>query len=67
MPLPEPSETMLCDRTILEKINRQPKRMAGIKQLIRELGVHGDERRELSQRLDGLVERAIVPPHSTVR
>jgi ribonuclease R len=48
---------MLSDRAILEKISRQPKRAAGLKQLIRELGVHADERRELSQRLDGLVER----------
>ena len=57
MPLPEAPETMLSDRTILEKINRQPKRTAGLKQLLRELGVHGDERRELGERLEGLVER----------
>ena len=48
---------MISDRAILEKIGRQPKRTAGLKQLIRELGVHGEERRNLSQRLDGLVER----------
>ena len=48
---------MLSDRAILEKISRQPKRMAGLKQLIRELGVHGEQRRDLSQRLERLVER----------
>jgi len=48
---------MLSDRAILEKICRQPKRTAGLKQLIRELGVHGDERRELTQRLEELVKR----------
>jgi len=48
---------MLSDRAILDKIGRQPKRTAGLKQLIRELGVHGEQRGELSRRLDGLVER----------
>jgi len=48
---------MLSDRAILEKIGRQPKRTAGLKQLIRELGVHGEQRHELSQRLDALVQR----------
>jgi len=48
---------MLSDRFILDKIDGQPKKTAGFKQLVRELGVHGDERRELSQHLDRLVER----------
>ncbi|MFI5107947.1 MAG: ribonuclease R family protein [Terriglobales bacterium] len=48
---------MLSDRFILNKIDGQPKKTAGFKQLVRELGVHGDERRELSQHLDRLVER----------
>ncbi len=48
---------MLSDRFILDKIDRQPKKTAGFKQLVRELAVHGDERRELSQHLDRLVER----------
>ena len=48
---------MLSDRAILEHIENQPRKMAGFKQLARELGVHGDERRELSQRLDELVAR----------
>ncbi|HYN15521.1 MAG TPA: RNB domain-containing ribonuclease [Terriglobales bacterium] len=48
---------MLSDRAILDKIDRQPKKTAGFKQLVRELGIHGDERRELNERLEGLVER----------
>ncbi len=48
---------MLSDRFILDKIDRQPKKTAGFKQLVRELGVHGDERGELSRHLDRLVER----------
>jgi ribonuclease R len=48
---------MLSDRAILDKIDRQPKQTAGFKQLVRELGVHGDQRRELNQRLERLVER----------
>src|SRR5919109_2646474 len=45
---------MLSDSTILKKIERQPKHTAGFKQLVRELGLHGDERRELHERLDRL-------------
>src|SRR5712692_7869324 len=48
---------MLSDSSILEKIERQPKRTVGFKQLVRELGLHGDARRELSQRLERLVAR----------
>ena len=33
---------MLSDSAILKKIERQPKRTAGFKQLVRELGLHGD-------------------------
>jgi ribonuclease R len=46
---------MLSDSAILKKIERQPKRTAGFKQLLRELGVHGDARRELFERLKQLV------------
>ena len=46
---------MLSDSSILKKIERQPKRTAGFKQLLRELGVHGDARRELFERLKQLV------------
>jgi ribonuclease R len=48
---------MLSDRAILDKIDRQPKQTAGYKQLVRELGLHGDQRGELNQRLERLVER----------
>jgi ribonuclease R len=46
---------MLSDPAILKKIGHQPKRIAGFKQLVRELGIHGDDRRELHERLDRLV------------
>ena len=46
---------MLSDSTILKHISKQPKRTAGFKQLVRELGVHGDDRRELDSRLKKLV------------
>ena len=46
---------MLSDSAILKKIERQPKRTAGYKQLVRELGLHGDQRQELSNRLQHLV------------
>jgi ribonuclease R len=45
---------MLSDSAILKKISQQPKRMAGFKQLVRELGLHGEARRELSERLQKL-------------
>jgi ribonuclease R len=46
---------MLSDSAILKKIQRQPKQAAGYKQLVRELGLHGDERNELSGRLQKMV------------
>ncbi len=46
---------MLSDSDILKKIQRQPRQTAGYKQLVRELGLHGDERRELNERLQKLV------------
>ena len=46
---------MLSDSAILKKISSQPKRSAGFKQLVRELGLHGDARRGLSERLQKLV------------
>jgi ribonuclease R len=46
---------MPTDADILKKIERQPKHTAGYKQLVRELGLHGDERRELSEKLSRLV------------
>ena len=46
---------MISDAAILKKIEHQPKRTAGFKQLVREMGIHGDARRELSERLKHLV------------
>src|SRR4051794_40452295 len=48
---------MLSDSEILRKIERQPKQAAGYKQLVREMRVHGDGRRELKERLADLVKR----------
>lgn len=42
---------MLSDSAILKKIERQPKHTSGFKQLVRELGLHGDARRDLAERL----------------
>ena len=38
------SSFMLSDSAILKHIARQPKRSAGFKQLVRELGLHGEAR-----------------------
>jgi ribonuclease R len=46
---------MLSDSAILKKIERQPKRSAGFKQLVRELGLRGEQRRELNGRLERMV------------
>ncbi|MFZ0277810.1 MAG: VacB/RNase II family 3'-5' exoribonuclease, partial [Candidatus Sulfotelmatobacter sp.] len=46
---------MLSDSTILKHIARQPKRAAGFKQLVRELGLHGSARGELDGHLQKLV------------
>src|SRR5439155_1513407 len=46
---------MLSDSAILKKIERQPKQTAGFKQMVRELGVRGNARQELSDRLQLLV------------
>jgi ribonuclease R len=49
--------TKLTAAAILSKIQRQPKHTAGFKQLVRELGLHGDSRFELSEVLQQLVSR----------
>jgi ribonuclease R len=46
---------MLSDSIILKHIARQPKRSAGFKQLVRELGLHGEAREELDGHLQKLV------------
>ena len=48
---------MLSDSRILRQIERQSKQSASWKQLVRELGVRGDERRELASQLENLVQR----------
>src|ERR1700688_4593955 len=47
---------MLSDSVILKHIARQPKRSAGFKQLVRELGLHGNARGELDAHLQKLVD-----------
>src|SRR6266571_3582361 len=46
---------MLTDSAILKKIQRQAKQTAGYKQLVRKLGLRGDERRQLHERLQNLI------------
>src|SRR5215472_964768 len=53
---------MLSDSTILTHIARQSKRQAGYKQLVRELGLHGEERRELATHLQKLVKSGQLIP-----
>src|SRR6184192_3035901 len=66
---------MLSDSAILKKFERQPKHTAGFKQLVRELGVHGDERQDLHDRLDRMArsgqllkvesDRYVIPQAAT--
>jgi ribonuclease R len=51
---------MLPESTILKHIAKQPKRAAGFKQLVRELGLHGNERRELDSLLQKMVARGTL-------
>jgi len=53
---------MPSDSTILSHIARQSKRQAGYKQLVRELGLHGEERRELNDQLHKLVKSGQLIP-----
>ena len=48
---------MISDATILRHLERQPKRAAGFKQLVHELGIPGAARRDLRDRLERLVLR----------
>jgi ribonuclease R len=52
--------SMLSDSNILKHIARQPKRAAGFKQLVRELGLHGEERGELEGMLRKLVGSGVL-------
>jgi ribonuclease R len=58
---------MLSDTAILTHIARQPKRQAGYKQLVRELGLHGEERRDLNDHLQALIKRGALIPIDTDR
>ncbi len=53
---------MLSDSSILKHIAKQSKRQAGYKQLVRELGLHGDERHELTDHLQKLVKSGQLIP-----
>jgi len=57
----------LSDSAILKKIERQPKSTAGFKQLVRELGLHGSARQELSDRLQRLVSSGQLIQVDSVR
>lgn len=48
---------MISDRQILSHIERQPRKQAGFKQLITELGLRGNQRRELEDRLKTMKRR----------
>ena len=47
---------MINDQTILRHIERQPHQSAGYKQLVREMSIRGEERRQLAERLQSLVK-----------
>ena len=51
---------MVSDSIILKHIGRQAKRTAGFKQLVRELGLRGEERRDLDAQLRKLVARGAL-------
>ena len=56
------SPVKVSDSAILKKIAQQPKHAAGFKQLVRELGLHGEARRELADRLEYLVSKGQLSP-----
>ena len=47
---------MITDQAIIRQIERQPHRSAGYKQLIREMTLRGEDRRELAERFGALVK-----------
>jgi ribonuclease R len=51
---------MLSDTAIVEKIERQPRQTAAFKQLVRELGLRGEARAELSRQLERLVASGLL-------
>ncbi|HYG99692.1 MAG TPA: RNB domain-containing ribonuclease [Terriglobales bacterium] len=48
---------MISESAVLRHLSRQPKQSAGYKQLVRELGLRGDDRQRLSELLAGMVGR----------
>src|SRR5207237_710760 len=46
---------MISESAILQKITRQPKQEAGFKQLVREMGARGNDRRALADELVRMV------------
>jgi len=52
-----PGSRMISEKLIQRHIERLPHQSAGYKQLIRELGLHGAERRELEEKLAEMVKR----------
>ena len=55
-------DLMLSDAAILKHIAHQSKRQAGYKQLVRELGLHGEERRGLNDLLQKMVKSGQLIP-----
>src|SRR5579862_5240389 len=53
-------KTVISESAIVKQIARQPKRAAGFKQLVRELGLHGDARRELDSHLQKMVSNGAL-------
>jgi len=49
---------MLSDQAILKHIEQQPRHSAGYKQLVREMGLSGEQRQQLANRLQALVKSA---------
>src|SRR5579864_2907845 len=48
---------MVHESAILKKIERQPRHMANFKQLVRELGIRGEERRRFAELLGKMIAR----------
>ena len=48
---------MVSESAVLKKIERQPRQIANYKQLVRELGIRGEDRRQFSELLDKMVHR----------
>ncbi len=48
---------MISEHAILKKLEKQPRQTAGFKQLVRELGARGEDRRKLSELLAEMVGR----------